>query len=340
MKYHWLTSLSLVLLLSLFTSCVHEWPQIPEGRQVGLTVKHELLWELLEFFPNSRSEYTNPENIDTRYIYEVYREGETEHPISRTVQYSADIDLNEFVTRLEVPVGTYDIYVWNDFVDKNDGHNPLFYDAENFRDVTYLMPYRACSKFKDCFAGKVTITVPESVDEDVTVSGEITVKRPLTAYALIANDYRQFVTQELTRRGLPKVPGANGAYMLPDASQYKVVISYTSFLPNEYSVLSAKPVFSVSGVQYVSTIEALENNDYEAMIAFDMFYINGLKSQVPIQVDVFDPAGENISTYKGEPLPIELSHCTVVKGQFLTQKGGGGVGISPDFDGEINIEIK
>lgn len=337
MKNKCLTLLMLSLAVMMLSSCVHEWPKQPESRPVGLTVKHELPWELLEFFPDSRSESLTAADLQTRYIYEVYAEGNTDYPVSRTIQYSTDIDLADFVTSLEVPVGTYNIYVWNDFVGTAD-KNPLFYNAKEFKDVTYLEPYRACSKYKDAFCGKVTVTVPESIDENVFVAGEITLRRPLTAYALVATDFRQFVTSELNRRNIPKVPGATGAYQLPDVEKYKVVVTYTGFLPNEYSVLAGKPVYSKTGVRYESSLTELD--DISAMLAFDMFFINGEKSEVSINIDVLDPKGENISSSGNITLPIELSHCTVVRGQFLTQKAGGGVGISPDFDGEINIEIK
>ena len=48
--------------------------------------------------------------------------------------------------------------------------------------------------------------------------------------------------------------------------------------------------------------------------------------------------GERIAGFPSLDVPVWLSTITLVKGNFLTTKASGGVGIDPGFDGEFNIK--
>ena len=79
-------------------------------------------------------------------------------------------------------------------------------------------------------------------------------------------------------------------------------------------------------------------NDNEAVVGFDLFFINGLQSTIRVALDIYDPDGERIAGFPSLDVPVWLSTITLVKGNFLTTKASGGVGIDPGFDGEFNIK--
>lgn len=329
----------LVLTGLLLSSCVHEWPEPLETRNVTLAIHHELPWEYRDFNTgiglDTRSE---DENLEVRYIYRIYPAGTTQIPVSETVEYRSDLSLADFTTTLQVPVGDYDIWVWTDFVRKGSEEG-LYYNAGSFRSITYTSPYVGETMRKDAFSGMSEVSVPSSIDENVPVTREITVRRPLTGYVFISSDLNEFVKGEIARRRLPSSNPEDGATgdAAFDFTGYRVKISYTGYLPCEYDMFKGKPVDSATGVSYDASIRALSTT--EASIGFDLFFINGKESSVRVAVDIYSPEGERIAGTQNIDIPVNLSTLTLVRGNFLTTKASGGVGISPGFEGEFNIQI-
>lgn len=327
------------LTMLLQTSCVHEWPEPLETREVTLTVHHELPWEYRDFNTgiglDTRSE---EENLAVRYIYRVYPSGTTEIPVSEHIEYRSDLGLSDFTTVLEVPSGDYDIWVWSDYVRK-DSSTGLYYNAGSFRSVTYTSPYLGETMRKDAFSGQACVSVPSSIEGEVTVTGELTLRRPLTGYVFVSSDLTEFVKGEIARRKLPTPEESTPEASLPDLdfTGYRVKVSYTGYLPCEYDIFKGKPVDSATGVSYEAGIRALSPT--EASVGFDLFFINGTESSVRVAVDIYAPDGERIAGTQNIDIPVSLSTLTIVRGNFLTTKASGGVGISPDFEGEFNIQI-
>lgn len=57
-------------------------------------------------------------------------------------------------------------------------------------------------------------------------------------------------------------------------------------------------------------------------------------------VEVYDKDGELLSSTNTVEVPLVRSKLTIVRGNFLTSKATGSVGINPDYNGDFNIEIK
>lgn len=319
-------------------SCVHEWPKSPETRQATLTVRHELPWEGREF----NAGVGVPTRIDdpglvVRYIYRAYPAGTTEMPVVETVDYRSDLTLADFTTTLDLPVGRYDVYVWTDYV-KKDSDKGLYYNAGSFRSITYISPYAGDTMGKDAFSGMFTVDVPSVVDETVRLDYDVTVRRPLTGYAFVSTDLDEFVRSEAARRNsqAPE-PSAEDGFPAFDFTGYKVKVTYTGYLPCEYDMFKGKPVDSATGVSFEGSIRAL--NSDEAMVGFDTFFINGKESSVRVAVEVFDPDGARIAFVPSLDVPVSLSTITTVRGNFLTTKAQGGIGIDPGFSGSFDIEV-
>lgn len=330
-----LTLAVLFTLAAATSSCVHEWPEPLPTRGVSFTVHHELKWDQKEF--NSGIGMQTREDVNdlaVRYIYRVYPQGNTTNPVIETTEYRTDLTLADFTTELQVPVGKYDVYVWTDFV-KKDSDTGLYYDAKNFKAIRYTTPYKGDTMDKDAFAGMIEVDIPSSIDAVIDINYNITVKRPLTGFAFISSDLEEFTKGEIARRKLNR-DGAESGLPAFDFTGYKVKLSYTGYLPCEYDMFRAKPVDSATGVSFEGEIRVL--NDNEAVVGFDLFFINGLQSTIRVALDIYDPDGERIAGFPSLDVPVWLSTITLVKGNFLTTKASGGVGIDPGFDGEFNIK--
>lgn len=329
---------ALLLLLPLF-SCVHEWPEAPCVRGAKLVVRHELPWQFFDYNYKQGTRVGKAEPVAVRYIYEVYPEGSTEEPVARYTQVRTDLSLADFTTTLELPAGVYDVYVWSDFIDRDTGRS-LYYDATSLSAVKVLTPYAGDTDLKDAFQGMFTASVPSSVDESVSVECEVTLRRPLTAYAFLSTDLEEFIEQETRRTGLPVMNESGDVSQSPsiDFSRYRVRMRYPGYLPVEYSVFRNRPTDSATGLYYEGNIKVISNE--EVLLGFDYFFINGHESSVNVGIDIIDPQGETVASAASVTVPVERNRVTIVRGDFLTSKAHGGIGINPDFDGDYNIEIK
>ncbi|MGM9722009.1 MAG: DUF6562 domain-containing protein, partial [Candidatus Egerieousia sp.] len=118
---------------------------------------------------------------------------------------------------------------------------------------------------------------------------------------------------------------------------YKVVFQYTSFVPNTYNLMLKKPVDAFLGYKFNATISPV--NSEEARIGMDYILINGTESSVNLQVLLYSPKGELLSTSNPVTVPMVRGKITTIRGKFLTLQIDGGISLDTDFDGEINIVI-
>lgn len=323
-----------VLLLPLM-SCVHEWPGQPAARSARLTVRHELPWTLFEYkYPAARADGVS--DMAVRYIFEIYPAGTHEVPVSRFTLDRDDMTLADFTTDIDIPAGEYDVYIWSDFIDKESGRS-LFYDADTFSAIKVLMPYQGNTTRKDAFQGMFTASVPSSVDAEVPVGFEVTLRRPLTAYAFISVDLREFIENEIRRSGLP-VPDDVPQAPAIDFSRYTARIRYPAYLPVVYNIFRNRPADSATGISYEGKIRVIGDN--EVLLGFDYFFINGPQSNINVGIDIIDPEGSVVASVSSITIPVERGRATIVRGDFLTSYTHGGIGINPGFDGDYNIEIK
>lgn len=334
--------MALVALLTLSTSCVHEWPGLPETRKGRILVKHELPWRLFEWNYSTRADApAGP--MAVRYIYEIYPAGTTERAVARYTQIRTDISLADFYAELDLPVGEYDVYVWSDFIYQNSEQS-LFYDAQDLSDIKVKSTYKGNTENKDAFQGRFRINVPSTIDQEVPHDYEVLLTRPLTAYAFLSTDLSEFIEQEVRRTGAPaldpsKIDPSDIASWAPaiDFDHYTARFYYTGYLPVEYSIFRDRPIDSATGVIYEGKMDIV--NSDEVLIGFDYFFINGRESSINVAIEIFDPKGEMVAAVPTVTVPVERGRATIVRGEFLTSKAHGGVGINPDFFGEFNVEI-
>lgn len=326
---------AIICLISLLglSSCVHEFPELPQRRDVKLLIKHELPWSLFYFNLPARS--TNDVGgMNVGYTLEVYPHGTTEHCLERLYFVTEDNSLSDFTRSLSMPVGHYDVWIWSDYVDP-DTDKSLFYNSDDFHAISLIEPYRGDTSQKDAFQGMVEINVPNSDEEIVNIFAEVTLKRPLTGYAFIANDVKEFIEQERRRLGPERSVPAYAPTI--DFQNYTAKITYTGYIPYLYSVFRNKPIDSILGASYTGSIEITESGD--ALLAFDTALINGEESTLTMTIEVFDDNGDLVSAMPGIVIPTKRNRATIVEAPFLTTKASGGVDVDASFNGDFNIKL-
>lgn len=332
----------LVIVLSLIsTGCVHEWPRTPDTRKVSLHVSHDLPWNLFEWkHPALGSRSTDPALLMSRYIFAVYPKGaDKEPPSQKFFVYRYDLERSDFDVDLDLPAGEWDVRIWSDNAYADTGESP-FYDPDDFGAITYAEPFIGNDSYKDAFMGVVQVSVPDIDEREPTgCYGEVTLRRPLTAFAFIATDLKEFIEQEETRarerQWEQQLPSQRPPISLGD---YSVRIDYSGFLPSVYHHFTDRPIDSSTGVGFSAGIRAI--NDSEALTGYDFVFINGQESTIRVTMNLFHRDGTHIARVASFDIPVKRNRCTVVRGEFLTSKATGSTGIDPGFSGDFNIEYQ
>lgn len=314
------------------TACVHEFPAPPDTRRVNLRVTHKLDWSLYDYISPNRSSRTMDDDqwMWVEYLLEVYPSGTTDSPLTRIREYVEYSDRLPMSTVVELPPGEYDIWIWSQFFDPSTGEAPYF-DTDSFGAIKLKGPYVGSTYQKDAHQGCVRVVVPNSTEAQVNLNYSVELTRPLTAHAFIATDVDEFIEME-TRRRSEETTGDI------DFSKYTAKVIHTGYMINEYSMFRSRPTDSTLGITYTSPLEVTPEG--EVLVAYDTLFINGEESTLSLGIEIYDPEGKLVSTVGNITIPTKLSQGTIVRGNFLTSKASGGVGIDKDFEGEFNIEIR
>ena len=100
----------------------------------------------------------------------------------------------------------------------------------------------------------------------------------------------------------------------------------------DFEVLSA-------GSMYLSVNdETVLNYDNEKLVATNGYF--GFGQSAASSVEIYDAAGKMLSRFRPVDVPLVRSRLTTVKAAFLTSEAGGGVSVSPDYEGNHTIVIK
>lgn len=363
MKRVWIV---LVFLAAVVTSCaVHEWPETLPAEAVLKLDFNTALPQFLVLETGDTRASRDGRHYEIRYVVEAYRKlGENtfaETPYGRFVFTKSDLsDLDNEVT-ISIDEGTYDFYVWADFVEKGTGRD-FFYDTKDFRHISLQGEYDGNNDFRDAFVGHKVLTVERLGMSVPPVGGTVEMERPLAKFEFITTDMQEFITKVMTELKKRAEAGNAGASMsgvnagcsaagdgdtkgegdskspVVDLKKYSVVFYYTGYMPSVFNMRDDKPCDSSTGVSFRSDITLMD--EHNARLGFDYVFVNGKESGVLVAVGLFDEDGVRLSMSNPVEVPIKRSMLTTVKGSFLMQDTGGGVAIDPAFDGEYNVFIR
>ena len=322
-------------------SChVHEWPdpdydgEAPFLLHLDFSTEMPLYKEIL---------YTRAGQTphDMRYTVQVYRTGEARTD-GRTFVFTRPEDLSPDCTlELSLEAGEYDFFVWADYVESGS-LTDKYYDTGDFNSVTLISrdSHAGSEEHRDAFRGFASATVLPLVDvETDTVPGNevrVPMQRPMGRYEFISTDADLFLERVAKARGLALFAGTSAAGI--DLGEFRVVFSYNAFMPCTFNLFTDKPSDSWTGVRYESRLELTGEG---IAMGFDYIFVNGAETLMNLRVDVYDAAGELVASVPSVEVPVVRGRLTLVKGEFLTSYGSGGVAVNPGFDGpDYNVEIK
>lgn len=325
------------LSLTFLASCVNEWPH-PEERtyEVTLVVHSNTDW-LPDYVMNVGRA---GESVELMYQFQIYRSGTTTDPLQEFTVYSTDFTRPDFNVNISLNPGEYDVYVWSDVCD-SDTKESLFYDTSNFGAISYTLPYKGDSNYKDAFRGMKSFSIPNSIYRQPTAREVINLDRPLARYIFIATDLEDFVERETTRgkmrTGEAEKSVANEGKVRANLEDYTVKVIYPLYMPSVFDNFRNNPIDSWTDISFNCIMDQI--SDEEAQLAMDYVMVNGEESGVQVMLEVYDPDGIVIARTNSFTIPTKRDRTTLIYGKFLTTLRSDGVGINPDFDGEFNIEI-
>ena len=341
----------LCLPLLLFSCDIHEWPDVEEKVPLLLSVKCNFLnlkWTEWEHFegtdegkPNVGDTYTN-ELTEGKLRYTVRavpasgrsRNGHEDY--QEYVFYKDVADQSDLTETLYMSPGEYDIMVWADYMKK--GTDEAYYRIDDFSEIMLNGDITGNNDYHDAYRGVGTVTLVSDVNEGEPVVSNIEMQRPLAKLELITNDLMQFIGKEEEKKsGREQTTSADEGQEAINWEDYKVVFYYVGYRPVAYSMYTDRPVDSVTGAFFESTLKQL--NDNEASLGFDYVFINGTESAVTVQIGIYDKAGVQLSVTEPIKIPLKRNFHTKVYGSFLMSNASGGINVIPDYEGDYNLMI-
>lgn len=305
----------------------------------------------------ARSRSRGPEEAllphDARYTINAYSISRGDEVVRQpdasivfTKPTSNDLDT---IVEIDVPNGDYRLITFVDFVDAGK-NTDKYYDTSDFEEIILSDRNRhsGSNPWRETFVGYAETSVTSRADDGTTSRSPVSealinMERPMAKYQFISTDLRRFIEQSARSRtekaDAQAADGKSGEpSRAPALSDYRVKMLYTRYMPCSFNMFTNRPADSWTGVIYDSTIRAI--NDDEAEVAFDYVFVNGHDTGVTVAMEVYDTDDTLLARIPAFEVPLKRSMLTVVRGEFLTTKTGGAIGISPDFNGEFNIEIK
>jgi len=346
------STLLIIALTLLLTSCdtVLQYPEEESPSQrVHIYIEHMPPGKLIEFYYNGQPESyrrgVGEPAFKTRYILDIYPSGKNEDRVGRHVLVKNNLDWRDFETDLDLQPGNYDIWIWADHFDSavSELENGYFCTSDDFSNMlVQTNPYIGDTEMKDALCGSFSISVAPPAPDSPPLSAHCTLYRPLTSFAFLSTDFKEFIMSEITRHNLVTKDGdpMNMGDMPPvdfDLSGYSAKFTYKVYHPTTFNAFLGKPVDSSLNISFESKLRKLDSD--EIMIGFDYFFINGEESTSTVSVEIFDSDGVKIASTPPVKFQVQKNCATIVRGKFLTTQASGGVEITTEFDGDFNIHL-
>ena len=342
--------LMICLPLLLLSACdVYEWPETSENVKLHIRLNYETSmtrWEhnydgvTLKEKGLGNTDDNQLKYGKIRYIIRAYPTTEGQRAAqnyTREFVFTKDIAQGyDHEVTIDLPPGSYTIMVWSDLIPHSGA--TYFYDASNFAEIKLQGDYKGNTDHRDAFRGTNSITLVADIEEHLPDTLDIAMQRPLAKFELITTDLQKFIAKEIEMHNQATDTRGDENQEKIDLKNYKVVLKYSSFMPDTYNMMIDKPIDSSMGVVFQSSMNVL--NDNEASLGFDYVFVNGKEAGISVQIGLYDSENRQLAFSEPINVPLHRSHHTVVRGSFLMQQASGGITINSDFDGNHNILIE
>lgn len=331
MKKNILNAAVLMLLAIPIVSCIYELPdsQTPAGVTVEFTF--DLAAEMPEMntvTDGTKSSLSNDE-YNFRYLVKAYRQlptgGFAKKPLFEAQYTKDEVDDIHYVNTINLQEGTYRILTWVDYI-AEESVTDLHYNTSDFTNITIdTDEYIANTELKDVFIGECVVDAKRTGSKEELVKAVIELYRPVAKIEIITNDLSEFIKQQSTD---------NDASVSLDDFHAKV--TYRSYLPDNFNMISGKPDDSISGISFKSSVTPI--NDEEAILGFDYVLIPE-ETVISVSVAFYSNDGTLLTDTGSFDIPLKRGHVTKAVKKYLTGSVGGGVNIETDFDNDYDIPL-
>ena len=318
MKHTPKTSLTAVLIyvaailtgIAVVSCRIHEYPVGPGVDPTMIVVNIDLTTDpaVAETSTIGRSD----EDGCMYFIMEIYRNDFTGEPVSRLESGAVRAEDGSSSVRFTdtLHAGNYKVAAFAVCTKDMQGGSSV-YDMSDLSRIVFDDTYQGSISLKECYEARFDLNI--SSDEwFTTMDVAETMHSPMGRVEAVSTDAAEFLQE-----------------------QYTVRWDYALYFPTGYNVLTGLPNKAETGITFSSAM--IPVSEEEVMLGYDYVFVNGESTTVNITLTVLDSAGEVVNTYSGLEAVIYKGETTVLRGTFLTEDRGSGIGIDPGFDGTIDI---
>ena len=318
----------LMCTLMFTTGCIHYYPEMIDGEDGRDPTKVSVAIQL-EFNPTiSFSKLLSRQQVDEpiyqRFVIEVSKSGSV--VAHKEAYFPADEmqENTEITLPFEIPLHAveYDVSVWSDYCVTPAAGGAL-YDASSLVPVVCASSYQACSELKVCYYANTSIDLRPYRDSwDYHHKLNLVLDKPVGKYQIMTTDIKAFLRNN-------------------DSDSLHVRVEYNDYHPFGFNVPAENTEMYNDGVMFnnaVSTHAVDENG--ELCLAYDYIFVPpNVDRTTRITLTISDDKGELIVKYNNIEISYRAGKVTTLYGKFLTQTSSGGIGIDPNWEDEIIIEI-
>lgn len=323
----------------LLASCVHEFPNESTPAPLELEFSFDFSMEMPEY-QDLRSEPADHLH-DLRYQVKAYRilnNGmPADEPMASFSFVKDEVGELEHVERVSLAEGRYRLLAWVDYINHGSDED-LYYNTADFSRIGINGEWKGSVNDKDVFIGECEIDLTRYGSEVPPVKAVFDLTRPVARYEIITTDIEEFKTKMLAA-ALKEQAGTSGDTKAEvELNDYYAVLTYTSYIPNMFD-LTDNTVRDASS-EYSFRSEISELSATEAILGFDYIMIKPDGSTIGVDVSFYDKENNRkIASTGNIEIPLQRGHVTRIRGEYLTKKSDGGIGIDPGFDGDHNIKL-
>lgn len=334
-RFPYKTIVALTALLS--ASCVHEYPDgagtDPKAIQTQITLKTQTTFTHSSTLAREREDFGH-----MYFVVELHEEAFGDTPllrreigVPRAADGSATITLNE-----TLHAGNYKCIAYATPAQAADGSGRIF-SLKDLEAISHEGEYQGSTDAKECY--EIRFDLPLSADRWFgTYESTHLLESPMGSIEVISADAEEFIKLEIARlEGLRQQQQDGKSRADWQWSDYYVIWSFNMYHPVGYNAYTGLPNKAEQAVSFRS--EITPQNEKEASLGFDYVFVNGPQSQVNLTLQIYDKDNTLLNVYSGIEVPIERGKTTIVRGEYLTNRKESGIGIDPEFDGDITIVL-
>lgn len=327
---HFLKIAAAVTAVMAAVACVHEYPSEDGGS--GRVDTKITLTTSPAFTHSSILGTRNQERFECMYFVVEFHENEFgPTPVLRREIGALKDDNGSATVQLEEQLapGKYKCVAYAVAAHDTDGTGSI-YSLDDLSNIGFDGEYPGNTDAKESYETRF--------DLEVTADGGVEMTQlmssPMSSVEVISTDVEEFIKHESVRLEMKENDSRVDTWHWDD---YYAVWKYDLYYPVRYNAYTGLPNKAETEVSFRADIVPQSNT--EASLGMDYIFVNGQTSKINLSLEVYDKDNTLINSYYGIEVPIERGKTTIIRGEYLTNRKEPGIGIDPDFDGDINITL-